>query len=150
MNYPKIMGGSNFLLLGLGRDGVPTNTLYKAAIHSDKDRYILGNIVRLDARGSSCGPNTEPKYYYWQLKNVPIGSQCLRFGLKQQGDKAQFVPDRTGIYTIELIVGDDSGSSPPTLIDIGVSIIIDTNGQQLVPNTAYIWNLLGDFFTKFD
>jgi hypothetical protein len=150
MNFPKIINGSNFLLLGLGRDRVPTNNTYKAVIHSDKSRYILGNIVRLDARGSTTSPNTEPKYYFWQLKSVPIGSQCQRFGLIQQDDRAQFTPDRTGIYTIELVVGDDSGNSMPASINIGVSIIVDSSGQQIIPDTSYIWNLLGDFFTKFD
>ncbi len=150
MNYPKLSSTSKVLLLGLGRDVVPTNDLYKAIINSDKDRYIVRSIVRLDARGSTTSPNTDPKYYYWRIVSAPIGSNVQRFGLIAKDDAAQFTPDKTGIYKIELVVGDDTANSPPTTKDIRVSIIIDSSGQQVVPDVSYLWQLLGDFYTNYN
>jgi hypothetical protein len=150
MNFPKILGAAKILLLGLGRDGVPTNNQYKAVINSDKERYLIRSIVRLDARGSTTTPNTDPKYYYWTIKSAPIGSHAQRFGLITKDDNAQFTPDKTGIYTIELIVGDDTANSPPVTKDIKVSIIIDSSGQQIIPDSSYLWQLLGDFYVNFN
>jgi hypothetical protein len=150
MNYPKISATSNYLLLGLGTNPVSTNLIYKAIISSDKERYTTGSIVRLSGRGSTTAPNTDPLFYYWSFVTVPIGSQVQRFGFHPKDDQAQFSPDKTGIYRIQLIVGDTVANSPPAYLDVEVSIIVDSTGQQINPDVTYMWSLLGDFYTALD
>ncbi len=70
---------------------------------------IVGQAVPLDGRAS--GGNTEDTRFAWRFAELPAGSQATL----QLADSAQawFVPDRTGVYVVSLVVRQDGVASAP-------------------------------------
>lgn len=140
-----------YLLLGFGNFIYPTNEAYKAIINPVSSRVVIDSLVNLDSRGSYVKNGLDPKFYYWSIKSTPVGSFVKKIGLKGSStDKVSFVPDKTGIYEIELIVGDESHISPPTVATIEVSLIITSDNKKLVPELDWMWKLLGDSWNIYN
>ena len=140
-----------YLLLGFGNIVYPTNESYKAIINPQNSRVLIDSLVNLDSRGSYVKNGLDPKFYYWSIKSTPVGSFVKKIGLKGSStDKVSFVPDKTGIYEIELIVGDETHVSPPTTATVEVSLIITSDNKKLVPELDWMWKLLGDSWNIYN
>lgn len=84
-----------------------------------------GIVVALDGTGSH-DADGDPLTYAWRMTDKPQGSNSNL--LNPQRLDAQFVPDRVGVYTIELTVNDGARSSDPDEVLITVS---EANGDPI-------------------
>lgn len=103
----------------------------------------------MDARGSYVSNGNDPKYYFWSFIEVPIGSMVKQTGFKVKDEEAQFTPDKTGIYKIQLIVGDSFGRSNPVEATISVDLLVLSEGQSVMPKVDWIFDAIGDFWTIY-
>lgn len=149
MIYPLLPSSYFFLLLGFGVPQVPTNNTYVAKINPYYQKDVLGALIEFDSRGSYVLNGADPKYYYWKVSKAPIGSLTTQISFTSI-DKIQFVPDVVGSYEIELRVGDDFGVSPPIKALIDISLLLTSEGQEIIPDSKWIWNLLGDYYSLLE
>lgn len=79
------------------------------------DRLVMvGSVVPLVGAGAD--PEGEPLVYTWELVSVPVGSgsQVANPSLAE----TTFIPDRAGVYTIQLTVSDSVGPGEPDSVEI--------------------------------
>lgn len=150
MLYPILPAAHFYILLGFDNIELRTDSLYRAVINPSTIKTSLKNIINLDSRGSFVKNGLEPTKYYWSFLSVPIGSIIQKIGFKNNGDSISFVPDKTGIYEVQLIVGDDQANSEPVIAKIEVSLLLTSEGNQKVPDVSFLWKLLGNSWDHFD
>jgi hypothetical protein len=78
----------------------------------------LCDTVSLDGTGSH-DPDTPPELlgYEWHFAAVPPGSERVDGDIVGQGTpNAQFVPDVTGVYVVQLEVSDDCGNDTDNVV----------------------------------
>jgi hypothetical protein len=109
---------------------------------------VVGSIIKLDGR-SSTDPENSELTYIWSFKQVPVGSQVSRFGftnLETDGSIVSFAPDLIGPYEVQLVVSDGGLESDPAIGHIDVRVILVPHHTGFIPETAFIWNYLSDFW----
>jgi len=87
----------------------------------DQDACI-GDTVQLSGAGST-DPELGNLLYYWQLRRAPAGSGTQLFGASSPSAAVNpyLIPDRSGLYSIELRVEDEEGlQSPADTVSITV------------------------------
>jgi hypothetical protein len=75
----------------------------------DDARARVGELVELSAEGSA-DPDGDALSFAWTLRRAPDDSVAA---LDVDGIVARFVPDRVGLYALDLIVSDGELSSAP-------------------------------------
>lgn len=143
---------TSLILFGLGAPNLPINPQFVARQSIVDITVIMGASVEIDARHSITDTGNLPTYFYWRFAATPIGSQVARVGfedLEEDSSRVEFIPDITGFYRVELIVGDDAWISAPVYSDVYVKILDVPTGQGLVPDVSFLWDYLGDFWNLF-
>lgn len=132
--------------------GVEDNSGPVAIITPADQRTVVGALVKMDGRASfdrDGNPNGGELTYYWSFSQIPIGSQVALEGfqyLEPDHSVVSFAPDIPGIYEAQLVVNDGGLTSAPTTGRSDVRIIIVPNNQGIIPDAAWIWNYLSDFW----
>ncbi len=74
----------------------------------------IGDTVTLDG-GASSDPDGDDIIWLWNMRRVPSGSAAQLFGtsVPSTADRPYFIPDASGLYSIELKVEDDAGLQSP-------------------------------------
>lgn len=154
MSFPHgLVGLPSFLtLFGLGIPNLPIDPTYKAVLIPKEQEIVLGMSVIFDARNSIGAGGGSPDDYYWFFTQIPIGSKVTQVGiesLETDDSRVMVTPDVTGLYEIGLIVGDSNFLSEPIYTTTFVKIMVVPYGKGLIPDVAFLWNYLGDFWQNF-
>jgi hypothetical protein len=113
---------------------------------------LIGHIIQLDGR-KSYDPQNKPLTWKWRFTQVPIGSLVESVGLapiRANGRVVRFVPDKIGIYVVELVVNNGDLDSDPTTIQISIQISRVPCGEGLVPDAHFLWNYISNFWSLVD
>ena len=101
-----------------------TNQRPIAVLATQKIDALLGSIIQLDGR-QSYDPEKQRLTWKWSFVQVPIGSALspTSFNSLRPGDTAvSFIPDKTGIYVVQLIVNDGELDSTPVTATVGIQL----------------------------
>ena len=136
----------------------PVNAAPTAVLASTKIDAVIGSIIQLDGR-QSFDPEKKPLSFHWNFTRVPIGSVLVNSSFKPLRPNlaaVSFVPDKTGIYFVELTVNDGELDSTPVQVVINIQLSRVPCGEGLVPDASFLWSYISDFWnlvedrTKFE
>lgn len=119
-----------------------------AILATTKIDTLLGSIIQLDGR-QSYDPEKQPITYNWSFTRVPIGSEVESAGFKdiRPGSTAvSFVPDKTGIYIVQLIVNDGELDSAPVTATVNIQLSRVPCGENIIPDAHFLWSYISDFW----
>jgi hypothetical protein len=126
----------------------PDNLRPVAILANSKIDTIIGAIIQLDGR-QSYDPEKQPLTHRWRFVQVPIGSEVAPSGFKNIRPNAtavSFIPDKTGIYVVELIVNDGEFDSLPTTATVSIQLSRVPCGENIIPDAQFLWNYISDFW----
>jgi hypothetical protein len=109
---------------------------------------LLGAIVQLDGRGSY-DPEKKSLSYTWKFKQLPSGSLLdnSSFRSVRPGASAvSFIPDKLGIYVVELTVSDGELDSEPVDCIVNIQLSQVPIGEGKVPDAKFLWSYISDFW----
>lgn len=124
-----------------------------------QQRYdaVLGSIIQLDARKSTV-PDHSPLSWEWRFVQVPIGSGLfpdvgvvnpasmtdLRPDLRSA---VSFIPDKLGLYLVELVVKNGGTGSDPVTAEVHVGLTRQYHGEpHSPPDVHFLWNFISNFW----
>lgn len=109
---------------------------------------LIGAIIQLDGR-KSYDPEKKPLTYHWRFVQVPIGSEAESAGFKDirpNSTAVSFIPDKTGLYVVELKVNDGELDSLPITATVNVQLSHVPVGENIVPDAQFLWDYISDFW----
>jgi hypothetical protein len=110
---------------------------------------LIGSIIQLDGR-KSYDPEKRPLSWKWRFVQVPIGSSVEDSGFRNvrpSGTAVSFIPDKTGVYVVELIVNDGELDSTPVTATVNIQITRVPIGENLIPDAHFLWNYISNFWS---
>jgi len=109
---------------------------------------LVGSIIQLDGR-KSYDPDGETVTHHWKFTQVPIGSEVEGAGFKDirpNSTAVSFVPDKTGVYVVQLIVNDGELDSDPITCTVNIQISRVPCGENIIPDAHFLWSYISDFW----
>lgn len=109
---------------------------------------LIGSIIQLDGR-KSYDPEKQRLTWRWRFKQVPLGSEVGTAGfrdIRPHGSAVSFIPDKVGIYLVELVVNDGELDSDPITATISIQISRVPCGENIVPDARFLWNYISNFW----
>ncbi len=125
-----------------------TNQPPVAVLATTKIDTLIGSIIQLDGR-QSYDPEGQPITYRWSFAQVPIGSEVESAGFKDirpSSTAVSFVPDKTGIYLVQLIVNDGELDSEPAVATVNIQLSRVPCGENIIPDAQFLWSYISDFW----
>jgi len=119
-----------------------------AILATSKIDALIGSIIQLDGR-QSYDPEKKPLTFRWRFTQVPIGSAVVAAGFKDirpNSTAVSFIPDKTGVYLVELIVNDAELDSVPTVANVNIQLSRIPCGENIIPDAQFLWNYISDFW----
>jgi hypothetical protein len=128
-----------------------TNSAPLADAGNDRSWRTNCGGVKLDATQST-DPNGDSMQYQWSFVTKPAGSNATI--LDPTAPVTTFLPDISGLYTVQLTVDDGHIQSPPVSFNVNVSGEAARTGNVLVVNNASPYDVLeyssdGTYLGKF-
>ncbi len=109
---------------------------------------IIGAIIQLDGRQSS-DPEGQPITFSWSFNQVPIGSTAKDTGfrnIRPSGTAVSFVPDKIGVYVVQLIVNDGELDSVPATVTVSIQISRVPCGENIIPDAQFLYDHISNFW----
>ena len=130
---------------------VVDNSAPEAVAGDDRQSRTNCGGVELNAMEST-DPNGDYLQYQWTLTQKPAGSTAVI--ADPSAAQTYFIPDRSGLYSVELVVSDGKISSPSDSFDVDVDGDVLRNGNVLVVNNVAPYDILefspnGGYLGKF-
>ena len=119
-----------------------------AVLATTKIDTLIGAIIQLDGR-QSYDPERQPLTFKWRFSQIPIGSEVETAGftdLRPNSTAVSFVPDKTGVYIVELIVNDGELDSQPVTCTVNIQLSRVPCGENIIPDAHFMWSYLSDFW----
>lgn len=117
-----------------------------AVLTYDNISALFGAIIQLDGR-QSYDPQSLPLTFQWTFAQKPTGSNLSSFNDIRDGSKAvSFIPDKIGLYEVQLIVNNGALDSDPVTANVGVGLTETPCGEGIIPEADFLWNYLSDFW----
>ena len=111
---------------------------------------IIGSIIQLDGR-KSYDPEKQKLTWSWKFNQVPLGSAVVESGfrdIRPGGMAVSFIPDKTGIYVVELVVNDGELDSDPITATVNIQISRVPCGENIVPDAHFLWDYISNFCSQ--
>jgi hypothetical protein len=109
---------------------------------------LLGSIIQLDGR-QSFDPEKQPLSWSWSFVQVPIGSEVESAGftgLRPNDTAVSFIPDKIGVYVVQLIVNDGELDSNPVTATVNIQLSRVPCGENIIPDAHFLWSHLSNFW----
>lgn len=109
---------------------------------------LIGSVIQLDGR-KSYDPEKQPLTYKWSFTQVPKGSEVETAGFKfirPNGAAVSFIPDKTGLYVVQLVVNDGELDSSPISCVVNIQLSRVPHGENVVPDAQFLWAHFSDFW----
>jgi len=119
-----------------------------AVLATSKIDTIIGSIIQLDGR-QSYDPERQSLTFKWSFTQVPLGSGVEDIGFKDirpNSTAVSFIPDKTGIYVVQLVVNDGELNSAPVTCYVNIQLTRVPVGENIVPDAQFLWNYISDFW----
>lgn len=119
-----------------------------AILATTKIDTLIGSIIQLDGR-RSYDPEGQPITYSWTFSQVPIGSEVESAGFKNirpNSTAVSFIPDKTGIYLVQLVVNDGELDSAPVIATVNIQLSRVPCGENIIPDAHFLWSYISDFW----
>jgi hypothetical protein len=129
-----------------------------AILNYNEINAIIGSIIQLDGR-PSYDPEGRPLTWHWTFTRVPIGSEVnpdqtvppsadpYPFTSLRPNDAAvRFIPDKLGVYEVQLIVNNGFVDSDPVSAFVSIGLNRAPCGDGIVPDLSFLWNYISDFW----
>lgn len=126
----------------------PNNLRPVAVLATTRINALIGSIIQLDGR-KSYDPEKRPLIFKWSFKQVPIGSAVVAAGFKNlrpNSAAVSFIPDKTGVYLVELVVNDGELDSLPLVATVDIKLTRVPVGENLIPDLRFLWDYISDFW----
>jgi hypothetical protein len=126
----------------------PFNEKPVAVLATSKIDTLIGSIIQLDGRGSY-DRERSPLTFKWSFKQIPVGSKVEDSGFKDlrpNSTAVSFIPDKIGLYLVELVVSDGELDSDPATASVNIQLTRVPIGENLVPDLRFLWNYISDFW----
>lgn len=120
-----------------------------AVLAIQKIAALMGSIIQLDGRKSYDPEGTIIDRYSWRFVQSPIGSEVPDAGFKDirpKGSAVSFIPDKVGLYVVELIVNDGELDSEPITATVNIQLSRVPVGEGLVPDAHFLWSYISNFW----
>jgi len=109
---------------------------------------FLGSIIQLDGR-ASFDPEGQALQYIWTFNQIPVGSGLTNSSFRDiREDRAavSFVPDKVGLYVVQLVVSDGELESDPVSAQVNIQLTRVPCGEGIVPDPHFLWSYISDFW----
>ena len=119
-----------------------------AILATSKIDTLIGSIIQLDGR-QSYDPERQPLTFRWRFSQVPLGSEVEPVGFKDirpNSTAVSFIPDKTGVYIVELIVNDGELDSDPVTVFVNIQLTRVPVGENIIPDAHFLWSYISDFW----
>jgi hypothetical protein len=126
----------------------PTNQKPVAILAVTRIDALIGSIIQLDGR-KSYDPEKQNLSWKWKFNQIPLGSEVETAGfrdIRPHGSAVSFIPDKVGIYVIELVVNDGELDSDPITATVSIQISRVPCGENIVPDAKFLWNYISNFW----
>jgi hypothetical protein len=126
----------------------PVNQKPVAVLATTKIDALLGSIIQLDGR-KSFDPEGQALQWKWRFVQVPIGSTAETTGfktLRPRSTAVSFIPDKTGVYVVELKVNDGELDSDPITATTTIQLSRVPCGENIIPDAHFLWSYLSNFW----
>jgi hypothetical protein len=119
-----------------------------AVLATQKIDALMGHIVQLDGR-QSYDPEKQPLTWKWRFAQVPIGSEVATTGFREirpRSTAVSFIPDKIGIYVVELVVNDGELDSSPVTATVNIQFSRVPCGENIIPDAHFLWDYISNFW----
>jgi len=126
-----------------------TNQRPVAVMATQKVSALIGSIIQLDGRNSYDPEGAPIAQWTWRFVQVPIGSEVENVGFKDirpLSSAVSFIPDKIGVYVIELVVNDGELDSDPITATVTIQLSRVPIGENLVPDAHFLWSYISNFW----
>ena len=125
-----------------------TNQKPTAVLAMQRIDAVMGSIIQLDGR-KSFDPEGTKVTHAWRFVQVPIGSTLTSSSfrnIRPNATAVSFIPDKLGIYVVELIVNDGELDSDPITASVSIQFSRVPCGENLVPDAHFLWSYISNFW----
>lgn len=126
----------------------PVNEKPVAVLAVQRIDAVMGSIIQLDGR-KSFDPERTRVSHSWRFVQLPIGSLLTDTSfrdIRPNSTAVSFIPDKTGIYIVELVVNDGELDSDPVTATISIQFSRVPCGENLVPDAHFLWSYISNFW----
>ena len=126
----------------------PANQKPVSVLATTQINAVVGSIIQLDGR-QSYDPERQRLTFKWSFTQVPLQSLLddAKFkSLRPGGTAVSFIPDRTGLYVVQLVVNDGELDSDPVSATVNIQLSRVPIGENIIPDAMFLWDYLSDFW----